>query len=182
MSANVGPGPNPKKQKKLHFTGQGLPSLAPSLSAVYQNPGQKKRWIHQHFTTLSGQSNRAQCKFCPKVLSTLNPTRQKEHLLNVKACQFLKSRAAADSDEAEVQEAREKLHSVATGQQQLVGRQAIGVKAGNSVDCLTKSELMALQQKFADWLYICGIAIWIVGNEARLHLSCIAFPLWCSVF
>ena len=54
------------------------------------------------------------------------------------------------------------------GFQPLLGPAVAGTASGKVANSLTKKKLMSLQHKFADWLHICGIAIWIVHNKASL--------------
>ena len=58
MSARTGLSP---KQKKLKFSAQGLPSLAPASSQAHKNPGQSRSWVHAHFTPVPGNSTKARC-------------------------------------------------------------------------------------------------------------------------
>ena len=63
-----------------------------------------KRWVKEAFEHRPENAEKqATCRYCHKVRSTLNPTRQKEHLLNKKECQFLQSEDARVSTDPEVQ-------------------------------------------------------------------------------
>ena len=63
-----------------------------------------KRWVKEAFEHRPENAEKqATCRYCHKVRSTLNPTRQKEHLLNKKECQFLQSEDARMSTDPEVQ-------------------------------------------------------------------------------
>ena len=63
-----------------------------------------KRWVKEAFEHRPENAEKqATCRYCHKVRSTLNPTRQKEHLLNKKECQFLQSEHARMSTDPEVQ-------------------------------------------------------------------------------
>ena len=63
-----------------------------------------KRWVKEAFEHRPENADKqATCRYCHKVRSTLNPTRQKEHLLNKKECQFLASEDARVSTDPEVQ-------------------------------------------------------------------------------
>ena len=75
------------------------------LGEVQKNTNRhSKRWVKEAFEHRPENAEKqATCRYCHKVRSTLNPTRQKEHLLNKKECQFLQSEDARMSTDPEVQ-------------------------------------------------------------------------------
>jgi len=75
------------------------------LGEVQKNTNRhSKRWVKEAFEHRPENAEKqATCRYCHKVRSTLNPTRQKEHLLNKKECQFLQSEDARLSTDPEVQ-------------------------------------------------------------------------------
>lgn len=79
--------------------------IGPPLSEVPKNTNRhSKRWVKEAFEHRPENAEKqATCRYCHKVRSTLNPTRQKEHLLNKKECQFLQSDDARVSTDPEVQ-------------------------------------------------------------------------------
>lgn len=75
------------------------------LGEVQKNTNRhSKRWVKEAFEHRPENAEKqATCRYCHKVRSTLNPTRQKEHLLNKKECQYLQSEDARMSTDPEVQ-------------------------------------------------------------------------------
>ena len=79
--------------------------VGPPLGEVQKSTNRhSKRWVKEAFEHRPENAEKqATCRYCHKVRSTLNPTRQKEHLLNKKECQYLQSEDARMSTDPEVQ-------------------------------------------------------------------------------
>lgn len=98
MSASLDTRPLPTRE--VSGSDAGIP-----LGEVQKNTNRhSKRWVKEAFEHRPENAEKqATCRYCHKVRSTLNPTRQKEHLLNKKECQYLQSEDARMSTDPEVQ-------------------------------------------------------------------------------
>ncbi|DBA78444.1 hypothetical protein WJX79_004636 [Trebouxia sp. C0005] len=98
MSASLDTRPIPTREMSGGDVGTPLGEVQKSTNR------HSKRWVKEAFEHRPENAEKqATCRYCHKVRSTLNPTRQKEHLLNKKECQFLQSEDARMSTDPEVQ-------------------------------------------------------------------------------
>lgn len=150
----------------------GLPAAMRSMAAP-KKKGNEKPWIKEQFLDLGADG--LQCKHCPpnhKPLSGKNTTRNKQHLLNPKACAFLASKAAVEiaKHDKDVRDELNKYKAV----------QALAMSGGGGgqrqltkvVDKLSSAEKAVLDSMVADYHYELAIPFHVsagVGNFGALQ-------------